>query len=122
MKLARAETPDLKPERPGLRSERPKMPDLRLERPDLRPERPDLRPERSDWGGTNKRMDEQTDEQKSPCVLQDFVPFGAAAQKVDFRPDRAGFRFESADFRSRRAGFMSERANSRLHWVDLWSR
>ena len=25
------------------------------------------------------RMDEQTDELKSPCVLQDFVPFGAAA-------------------------------------------
>ena len=28
------------------------------------------------------RTDEQTDEQKSPCVLQDFVPFGAAAQKA----------------------------------------
>ena len=27
---------------------------------------------------TNKR----TDERKSPCVLQDFVPFGAAAQKT----------------------------------------
>ena len=27
-----------------------------------------------------KRMNGQTDEQKSPCVLQDFVPFGAAAQ------------------------------------------
>ena len=26
---------------------------------------------------------ERTDERKSPCVLQDFVPFGAAAQKVD---------------------------------------
>ena len=24
-------------------------------------------------------MNGQTDEQKSPCVLQDFVPFGAAA-------------------------------------------
>ena len=30
---------------------------------------------------TDGRMDEQTDERKSPCVLQDFVPFGAAAQK-----------------------------------------
>ena len=26
--------------------------------------------------------DERTDERKSPCVLQDFAPFGAAAQKV----------------------------------------
>ena len=25
--------------------------------------------------------DEQTNERKSPCVLQDIVPFGAAAQK-----------------------------------------
>ena len=32
-------------------------------------------------GGTNERTDGRTDEQKSPCVLQDFVPFGAAAQK-----------------------------------------
>ena len=28
---------------------------------------------------TDGRMDERTDEQKSPCVLQDFVPFRAAA-------------------------------------------
>ena len=33
-------------------------------------------------GGTNGRTDERTDKRKSPCVLQDFVPFGAAAQKV----------------------------------------
>ena len=26
-------------------------------------------------------MDKRVDERKSPCVLQDFVPFGAAAQK-----------------------------------------
>ena len=32
-------------------------------------------------GQTDGRTDGQTDEQKSPCVLQDFVPFGAAAQK-----------------------------------------
>ena len=32
-------------------------------------------------GGTNERTDGRTDERKSPCVLQDFVPFGAAAQK-----------------------------------------
>ena len=53
----------------------PEKPDLRPKRPDLRPERPDLRPERPDWG------DELTNKRKSPCVLQDFVPFGAAAQK-----------------------------------------
>ena len=29
-------------------------------------------------GGTDVRTDGRTD---SPCVLQDFVPFGAAAQK-----------------------------------------
>ena len=40
------------------------------------------------------RTDGRTDEQKSPCVVQDFVPFGAAAQKADFRPDRADFRLE----------------------------
>ena len=28
---------------------------------------------------TDRQMDERTDEQKSPYVLQDFVPFGAAA-------------------------------------------
>ena len=65
---------------PGLRPEkmdlRPEKLDLRPERPDLRPERPDMRPEGSDrGGGTNARNDER----KSPCVLQDFVPFGAAA-------------------------------------------
>ena len=32
-------------------------------------------------GLTNERTDERTDERKSPCVLQDFVPLGAAAQK-----------------------------------------
>ena len=53
--------------------------DLRPERPDLRPERPDLRPEGPDGGGeTNELTNERT---KVPCVLQDFVPFGAAAQK-----------------------------------------
>ena len=33
-------------------------------------------------GRTDGRTDGQTDERKSPCVLQDFIPFGAAAQKV----------------------------------------
>ena len=64
----------------GLKSKRtdfrPERADSRLERADFRPERADFRPERA-WG------DEQTDKQtKAPCVLQDFVPFGAAAQKV----------------------------------------
>ena len=68
----------MRPKRPNLR------PDLRPERPDLRPERSDLRLERPDLrlgGGTNEQTDERTDKRKSPCVLQDFVPFGAAAQK-----------------------------------------
>ena len=46
-------------------------------------ERSDLRPEGPNEGGdeqTDERTDERTNE-KSPCVLQDFVPFGAAAQK-----------------------------------------
>ena len=71
----RPERPDLRPKRPDLRPERL---DLRHERPDLRLQRPDLRPEGPDGGG---RTNKQTNERKSPCVLQDFVPFGAAAQK-----------------------------------------
>ena len=31
---------------------------------------------------TNKQRNEQTNERKSPCNLQDIVPFGAAAQKI----------------------------------------
>ena len=60
MRLARTERPDLKSERPGMRSERPERP---------------ARPVGSDF-----RSDLR---QKSPCVLQDFVPFGAAAQKLN---------------------------------------
>ena len=62
----------LRLERPDFISEKP---DLRPKRPDLRPENPDLRPERPDWG------DKLTDKQMSPWILQDLVPFGAAAQK-----------------------------------------
>ena len=40
----------------------------------------DFRPVRA-WG--DERTEGRKDERKSPCVLQDFVPFGAAAQKVD---------------------------------------
>ena len=52
--------------------------DFRPERVDIMPERVDFRLERA-WGG---RTNERTDERKSPCVLQDIVPFGAAAQKA----------------------------------------
>ena len=72
--------------RPEALDLRPERLDLRPKRLNLRPERPDLRPEGSDkGGGTNERTNERTDEQKSPCVLQDFVPFGAAAQKMNSR-------------------------------------
>ena len=62
------------------------MADSRPERVDFSPERADFRPERA-WreltdGRMNEQTNEQTDEQtKVPCVLQDVVPFGAAAQK-----------------------------------------
>ena len=49
--------------------------DSRPDRADLRLVRADFRPERA-W---ERWMDGQMDERKSPCVLQDFVPFGAAA-------------------------------------------
>ena len=71
---------DSRLERADFRSERV---DFRPERADSRLERADLRPERA-WG---RRRDEQTNGRtKVPCVLQDFVPFGAAAQKALCRP------------------------------------
>ena len=77
MRGSRAAAPKggLKPERADFR---PEMADLRPGRADLRPERADFRPERA-WGGTDGQTNGRTDEQKSPCILQDFVPFGAAA-------------------------------------------
>ena len=66
---------------------RPERLDLRPERPDLRSQRPDMRPEgphEGAGGGTNGRTNERTDERKSPCVLQDFIPFEAVAQKQSF--------------------------------------
>ena len=79
---------DSRPERTGFRPERinfrPERADSRPERADFRPEKADLRPERTEfrperaWGGTNRQTNERT---KVPCVLQDFVFFGAAAQK-----------------------------------------
>ena len=76
-------------------------PDLRLERADLKLERANLGPgaENTDFrferqisvlrgqisdlkepgGWTNEQTNKRMNEQKSPCVLQDIVPFGAAA-------------------------------------------
>ena len=75
-------TPDSRPERADFRPERadfrPERTDFRPGRADFRPKRADFRPERA-WGGTNGQTDGWNDEQKSPCVVQDFVPFGAAA-------------------------------------------
>ena len=83
---------------------RPKNAELKSERAYLKPERAGLRPEPVAQGQyvvsdsrcpTDKHMDEHTDEhmdkQKSPCVLQDFVSFGAAAQKANFRPEGPDF-------------------------------
>ena len=64
------------PEKPDFRSERA---DFRSERADFSSERADFRPKRA-WGEwRDGRTDGRTDERKSPCVLQDFLLFGAAA-------------------------------------------
>ena len=68
---------------------------------------------------TNGRMNERMDERKSPCVLQDFIPFGAAAQKAYFRSERVNFRPERADFRPERADFRPERVNFRPERADF---
>ena len=93
----RPERAHSRPERADFRHERadfrPESTDFRPERANSRPERADFRPERVNFrpdranlrSGGDKKMDERTDgrndEPKSPCVLQDFIPFGAAAQK-----------------------------------------
>ena len=64
------------PERADFRSERVYF---RPDRADSRPDRADFRPERAWVRWTDGRMDGWTDGQKSPYVLQDFVPFGPAA-------------------------------------------
>ena len=59
----------------------------------MRPESADLKPERGDFRKnerTNKQMNELMDKQKFPCVLQDFVPFGAAAQKAAMKLNLRG--------------------------------
>ena len=82
---SRPERADFRPKRADSRPERA---DFRPERADFRPERADFRPERA-WGGG--QTDGRTDERKSPCVLQDFVPFGAAAQKGRFKVKEGRF-------------------------------
>ena len=42
--------------------------------------------------GGDERKDGRADKRKSPCVLQDFVPFGAAAQKK-IANELKGFKF-----------------------------
>ena len=76
---------------------RPKRADFRPERDDIRPRRPDFRPERADFslaevdgkvgarGRTNKRTDRRTNKQKSPCDLQDLVPFGPLPKNLKLR-------------------------------------
>ena len=83
---------------------RPKRADFRPERDDIRPRRPDFRPERADFslaeadfrsegldgkvgarGRTNKRTDRRTNKQKSPCDLQDLVPFGPLPKNLKSR-------------------------------------
>ena len=61
-------------------SSRPERADFMPERVDFRSERADFRPDRAGGGLTNKLMNGRVDKLKSPCVLQDFIPFGAAAQ------------------------------------------
>ena len=59
---------------------RPERADFMPVRVDFSSERADFRPERALGGRTDGRTDERTDKRtKVPCVLQDFVPFGAAA-------------------------------------------
>ena len=62
---------------------RSKKADVRPENANWKLERTNLRPKGPDKGGTHERTDERTNERKSPRVLQDFVPFGAAAQKAN---------------------------------------
>ena len=91
------------------------MPDLRPVRPYSKPERPDSRPYFRPKGPDGR----ETDERKSPCVLQDFIPFGAAAQKGLIKPlalirclnsaEQDGFKHENL---GRRGPTLSLRADS----------
>ena len=57
---------------------RPEMANFRPERADFKPERADFRSKRA--YGADRRIDRWMDGRtKVPCILQDFIPFGAAA-------------------------------------------
>ena len=71
--------PSFRPYIPPIRPLRPEIYPLRPEIYFLRPEICPLRP----W--IYEGMNGWIDKRKSPCVLQDFVSFGAAAQKADLR-------------------------------------
>ena len=71
------ESADFRPERAD---SRPENAYFRSERVNFSPERANFRPERA-WGG--ERKNKQTIKRtKVPCILQDFVTIGAAAQKA----------------------------------------
>ena len=58
--------------------------EFRAERANLRPGRASLGPERPKLGPESSRGDIRTNgrmNKSPPIVLQDFIPFGAAAQK-----------------------------------------
>ena len=76
-KESKADKADFRPYRSDLRSDRA---DFRSEMADIRPEMASFRLERPN-GGEDGRTDKWTEEQQSPCILQDLVSFGAAAQK-----------------------------------------
>ena len=59
----------------------PERTDFRPQRVYIRRERVGIRPFRPEE--TNRWMHGRSNKQKSPWVLQDFVPFRAAAQKRD---------------------------------------
>ena len=80
----RSKREDFRPERADFRSQRadswPERADFRPEIVNFRPENVNFRP----WKGRGPRgdqLDKRMDEQKSPCVQQDFIPFRTAAKK-----------------------------------------
>ena len=81
---------------------RPGRADFRTEKADFRPRKLDCRSQTTDFGperpeGGDKQMNERTNKQKSPCVLQNFVPFGGAAQKPEIARGWAEQRHDAAD-------------------------
>ena len=73
-----------------MRSERE---NIKLEKTDFRPLKADFQPERPYVGGEDEQGNERT---KVPCILQDFVPFEAAAQGHNFDVRGGGVRIDTA--------------------------